>query len=260
MRQPTDRGRVQAPTRYGSEAVALERTRLWERYRNDRSEANLEALIREYSYLIGIALRHIEPPPRITLDDLRSYALVGLGSAIQAYDPRKAHNTEDFSAYAIQRIRFSVIDQLRVESGESRHEMRLSKDIMATLRSEYTGDQSGAEPPQHARRGLVKVPPSQTVPLHEASLVSNIPAPTNNVDALIDRLWLESVGPLLRNAIASLPRQQRIVLDRHVIHGETLSEIGASLGVTESRACQIKTRAINGLRLQLRPHFEAVFP
>jgi RNA polymerase sigma factor for flagellar operon FliA len=53
-----------------------------------------------------------------------------------------------------------------------------------------------------------------------------------------------------RDAIDRAPERERLVLGRYYFEGHTLSEIGEVLGVTESRVCQIHTKAI----LQLRAH------
>jgi RNA polymerase sigma factor for flagellar operon FliA len=56
---------------------------------------------------------------------------------------------------------------------------------------------------------------------------------------------------LLADAVNCVPERERLVLTRYYYEGLTLSEIGGVLGVTESRACQIHTKAILQLRARL---------
>jgi RNA polymerase sigma factor FliA len=55
---------------------------------------------------------------------------------------------------------------------------------------------------------------------------------------------------LLAAAINSLSEREKIVVTLYYFEGLTLAEIGEILGVTESRVCQIHTKAVNQLRLQ----------
>jgi RNA polymerase sigma factor for flagellar operon FliA len=71
-----------------------------------------------------------------------------------------------------------------------------------------------------------------------------------------------SVGPVdtfeakeskqaLLDAVENMPERERTVLTMYYYDGMTLTEIGAVLGVTESRVCQIHTKALRQLRSRL---------
>jgi RNA polymerase sigma factor for flagellar operon FliA len=77
------------------------------------------------------------------------------------------------------------------------------------------------------------------------------------LDTLADRGSDVSMGlegqetrGLLAAAINSLSEREKIVVTLYYFEGLTLAEIGEILGVTESRVCQIHTKAVNQLRLQ----------
>ena len=58
---------------------------------------------------------------------------------------------------------------------------------------------------------------------------------------------------ILAESINAMPEREKIVLTLYYYEGLTLAEIGRVLGVTESRICQIHTKAV----LQLRSRISA---
>jgi RNA polymerase sigma factor FliA len=82
--------------------------------------------------------------------------------------------------------------------------------------------------------------------------------PVSLVDTLADKHYDPSSGMesqetrgLLAAAINSLSEREKIVVTLYYFEGLTLAEIGDILGVTESRVCQIHTKAVGSLRGQL---------
>ena len=61
----------------------------------------------------------------------------------------------------------------------------------------------------------------------------------------------EEMRQVLADAINRMPDRERLVLTLYYYEGLTLAEIGGVLGVTESRVCQIHTKAILQLRSRL---------
>lgn len=55
---------------------------------------------------------------------------------------------------------------------------------------------------------------------------------------------------LLRRQIARLRERERFIIEKHDLEGYSMKEIGAGLGLTESRISQIRTAAINKIRKQ----------
>jgi RNA polymerase sigma factor FliA len=56
---------------------------------------------------------------------------------------------------------------------------------------------------------------------------------------------------LLSRAINQLPEREKIVVTLYYYEGLTLAEIGRVLGVTESRICQMHTKAVMQLRVKM---------
>ena len=64
----------------------------------------------------------------------------------------------------------------------------------------------------------------------------------------------------LRSAVDELPERQRRVITLHLFEGFTFEQIGAQLGVSASRACQIEGAAIRSLRRLLGEFANEILP
>jgi RNA polymerase sigma factor for flagellar operon FliA len=64
----------------------------------------------------------------------------------------------------------------------------------------------------------------------------------------------------LRRAVDELPERQRRVITLHLFEGFTFEQIGAQLGVTASRVCQIEGTAIRTLRELLGSFADEILP
>jgi RNA polymerase sigma factor for flagellar operon FliA len=65
------------------------------------------------------------------------------------------------------------------------------------------------------------------------------------------RIHRDEVVALLESAIQELPEKERLVLVMYYVEELTLKEIGKVLDVTESRVCQLHSKAIMRLRGRL---------
>ena len=61
----------------------------------------------------------------------------------------------------------------------------------------------------------------------------------------------QQMRTMLAGAINSLSEREKIVVTLYYFEGVTLAEIGEILGVTESRVCQIHTKAVGLMRNNL---------
>ena len=61
----------------------------------------------------------------------------------------------------------------------------------------------------------------------------------------------EETRYLLADSINRLPERERLVVTLYYYEGLTLAEIGVILNVTESRVCQIHTKAVMSMRNRL---------
>ena len=72
-----------------------------------------------------------------------------------------------------------------------------------------------------------------------------------DADIMADTLDDELRGQVI-DAIRFLPERERTAVGLYYLQETPLKEIGKTLGVTESRACQLRSQGIKRLRYRLR--------
>ena len=65
---------------------------------------------------------------------------------------------------------------------------------------------------------------------------------------VLERLNLKETAAALGEAIDALPEKERLVLTLYYYEEMTMKEIGKTLGITESRVCQLHGKALIRLR------------
>jgi RNA polymerase sigma factor for flagellar operon FliA len=81
----------------------------------------------------------------------------------------------------------------------------------------------------------------------EESMLDNM---SDNAPGIVDGLQNEDIQKVVAEAIASLPERERLVMALYYDEELNLREIGAVMGVSESRVSQIHSQAV--IRLQAR--------
>jgi RNA polymerase sigma factor for flagellar operon FliA len=65
-------------------------------------------------------------------------------------------------------------------------------------------------------------------------------------------LKLSEMKQVIATTIATLPEKERLVISLYYYEDLNMKEIGGILGITESRVCQIHTKAMLRLRSKLK--------
>lgn len=229
------------------------------------SPEKCEELLERYGPLVrSVAMSLVRKlPASIELDDLLQEGYIGLLSALlQA----TRHNAEgQFRSYLTQRVRGAMIDSLRKSDPGSRRlraEMRRVEGIISTL-----SHQLGRLPGEAEVAAQLAMPLADYQSLlqeaHDYSLLSLEDFDgVNEGQDFID--WCATTGSdpfaalqrrslqrRLLKAISDLGERESLVLSAYYVEELTLAEIGTRLGVSESRASQIRTQAIACLRAAL---------
>jgi RNA polymerase sigma factor for flagellar operon FliA len=242
--------------------------RSWHEFKSTGSEGARERLILHYAPLVKYVASRVATglPASVEQADLVSYGMFGLIDALQKFEPGRGNK---FETYAIPRIKGAIIDELRAMDWvprSVRFKQREIEKALADLEAQHKRQPTDAELAE--RLGI------SVSELHEMvtqiSFVSvlaldetvSVGADRGEQVSLIDTLADRGIDPttglesqetrgLLAAAINSLSEREKIVVTLYYFEGLTLAEIGEILGVTESRVCQIHTKAVGGLRVQL---------
>lgn len=242
---------------------------LWEKFKASGDPAIRERLILHYSPLVKYVAGRVGVglPPNIEQADLVSYGIFGLIDAIEKFDIERAIK---FETYAISRIRGAIIDELRAIDWiprSVRYKAREVERAYAALEGEL--HRTPSEPEVAARLGISledlhaifsQVSYVNVVALDELLTVGGEKGDKLSlVDTLEDTKAEDPVAAfeteetkfILARAINQLPEREKIVVTLYYYEGLTLAEIGRVLGVTESRICQMHTKAVLQLRAKL---------
>jgi RNA polymerase sigma factor for flagellar operon FliA len=242
---------------------------LWEDYKKTKELELRERLILHYSPLVKYVAGRVGVglPPNIEQADLVSYGIFGLIDAIEKFDLERAIK---FETYAISRIRGAIIDELRAIDWiprSVRFKAREVEKAYASLEAALHRTPSEAEVAAEMGIGLddlhqifSQVSFVNVVALDELLSVGGEKGDKLSlVDTLEDHkaedpvlaFESEETKYLLAKAINTLPEREKIVVTLYYYEGLTLAEIGQVLGVTESRICQMHTKAVLQLRGKL---------
>ena len=242
---------------------------LWEHFKETGDSATRERLILHYAPLVKYVAGRVGVglPPNIEQADLVSYGIFGLIDAIEKFD---IHRAIKFETYAISRIRGAIIDELRAIDWiprSVRYKAREVERAYAALEGELHRTPTEAEVAQHLGIALEDLHQifSQVSYVNVVALDELLSVGGEKGDklSLVDTLEdtkaedpvtafeAEETKFMLARAINQLPEREKIVVTLYYYEGLTLAEIGRVLGVTESRICQMHTKAVLQLRAKL---------
>lgn len=180
-----------------------------------------ERIIAHLGYARAVAARALDPRCHgADREDLIAWGMVGL---VQAAHRFREEAGAPFGAYAARRVRGQVLDALRQRDPLTR-----------TARREY-----------RAARALDDrlAPPFVEISLERCADGGTDPRAEERCRAARDRRWVAIAA-----AVRRLPTAERRVLVLSYGRGLTLREIGAQIGLSESGACRVRSRALRRLR------------
>jgi RNA polymerase sigma factor for flagellar operon FliA len=242
---------------------------LWREFKDTGDTTLRERLILHYSPLVKYVAGRVGVglPPNIEQADLVSYGIFGLIDAIEKFDLERAIK---FETYAISRIRGAIIDELRSIDWiprsvryKAREVEKAYASLEAKLRRTPSEQEVAAEleiSTTELRAIFSQVSFVNVLALDELlnssgekgdklSLVDTLE--DSKAEDPVQAFEAEEMKYLLAGAINTLPEREKIVVTLYYYEGLTLAEIGQVLGVTESRICQMHTKAVLQLRGKL---------
>lgn len=245
---------------------------LWTAYR-EAPNANLRRqLIEQYAPLAKYVVDrlNLQPSGGVSYDDLISQAIVGLIEAIDRYDPSRGVK---FNTFAYYRIRGAVMDMLRELDWMPRSLRAKGNDIVNAI-ARLEGE-LGRPPSDEEVAAALGISIDQLNDIAQEVGGSSLMSLDETIDQDDGENHLpvgdmiaddNAVSPesfaadqdqrrVLAEAIDNLPENERLVISLYYHDGLTLKEIGKVLGVTESRVCQMHSKAI----LRLRAMMQSIF-
>ncbi|MFP4152453.1 MAG: RNA polymerase sigma factor WhiG [Alkalispirochaeta sp.] len=253
-----------------SDSVLTEKTEeeLWKVYRKTKDDGIRNRLVKQYLPLVKYVAGKLAVgmPQNVEFDDLVSYGVIGLFDAIDKFDPGKHVK---FKTYAVTRVRGAIFDQLRQLDWVPRSVRQKTRELEETVRrleaqlGRAASDQEIAKElgmtEKEFEKLIMKISGTTVLSLNDVwysgeendrmSIGDSIESPHNrNPDMIVEKQEMKRV---IVEAIHDLPDKEKKVLVLYYYENLTLKEIGAVLGVTESRISQLHTKAIVRLRGRL---------
>jgi RNA polymerase sigma factor FliA len=241
---------------------------IWRDYKSTGSRRARDLLVLEYAPYAKRVAEHLgrRVPSNVDRADLVSCGILGLIDALERFDPTRGIK---FESYAVTRIKGAILDALRSEDWiprAVRRDARAVKDARSRLENELRRTPSRAEvaselqtTERHVDRMLAATERGYVAPLERhwsattegepgGNLTGMLADPASNPAVMFESLEADQ---LLADAINSLSDRDRLVLVLSYYEGLTLAEIASIFDLTESRICQLRTRALKELRLRL---------
>jgi RNA polymerase sigma factor for flagellar operon FliA len=201
-------------------------------------------------------------PHSIEIGDLVQDGMLGLIDAACRFDEARGIK---FETFAERRVRGAMIDALRRDAWPRgvRRQRRELEAAREELRRELGAEPSLADlaarigsDETRLGRTIVRINTIEsTSPLSAGDNVDGstlpaalVPSEPPSPDAAYEE---REVRDRIRAAIASLPPRERKVIGMYYYAEATMTEIGAAIGVNESRVSQLHARAIQRLRKAL---------
>lgn len=229
-------------------------------------KSNKEHLLKQHASLVKRLAYHLKArlPASVEVDDLVQAGMIGLLDAVNRYE--ETHGAQ-FETYAIQRIRGAMLDELRSSDWlprSMRQNMRKIEDGMSVLQQRL-----GRMPTEFEVAGQLKI----SLTAYQKMLSDGVGHQliyyedfhdlegkehffdhyrTNESGDPLENLLNDNFRGAVIEAIEVLPERERLMMGLYYEQELNLKEIGAVMGVSESRVCQLHSQAIARLRSNLR--------
>jgi RNA polymerase sigma factor for flagellar operon FliA len=225
--------------------------------------ASSQRIVASLPFVEALARRMAASMPHsIDIGDLVQDGVIGLIDAANRFDEDRGIK---FETFAERRVRGAMIDALRKDAWPRgvRRQRRELEAAREQLRRELGYEPSLADlaakvgsDEKRLSRTIVRINTIEsTSPLAAADHTDDstlpaalLPSEPERPDAAYERL---EVCDKVRQAIQSLPWREQKVIGLYYYGEVTMKEIGAAIGVNESRVSQLHARAVQRLRKAL---------
>lgn len=248
----------------------------WTGFVKTRDPSQRDKLIMQYAPLVRYVIQRlaISYPTIVSSDDVYNCGIIGLIQAVDRFDPNREVK---FETYAIRRIRGSIVDELRnldpvprstrrkgreIERANAELQERLGRPATDIELAEYLGIELEALSSLLTQLSSLTVSldaaieaddGENSVSLAELVADESNPSPTESLER-------QELAQELAYFLGQLPPREKLVLALYYYEELTLREISEVLGISESRVCQLHTKAILRIRALFGSNIQAVRP
>lgn len=225
-------------------------------YRQEAAKTRRDQLILDHLPLVKHAVgRLVERlPAGVDKENLESAGILGLVEAATRFDPQRGVK---FETFAYMRIRGAVVDEMRRNSCLPQQMIeyvakvrRAYQKLPAPATVEALAESTGMSEDQVVDC-LAAMRINRTVSLEnmraggEGNLEQGDDRPEQHAEQ-------EELHHLLARAVAALPERQRLVVTLYYVEDLRLKEIGAVVGLSESRVSRVLSASLFQLGEELR--------
>lgn len=235
---------------------------LWEKYLADKTNKQArDTLIVQYIYLVRYVVGRVKVslPVTISIEDIAGYGVEGLINAIERFSPQK--NTR-FETYALIRVRGAILDRIRSEDFLPRSVRKKIKDIKQAaevLKQQLGRTATSTEIANYLDMDVDKVNQVMSEDVVVTSIYDKRGTSEDSmeiIDTIEDsnklnpqeRMEEKNVKTDLQKALQRLPERERVLMVLYYQENMTMKEIGETIGMSESRVCQLHAQAIMKLK------------
>ncbi len=232
----------------------------WKKFKTNKSDYSRDELVTRYTNFVKVVAHEVYKtlPYTIEFADLESYGYIGLMDAIEKFNPER---NIKFETYAKFRIKGAIIDGLRKIDWFSRtirdnmKKNNLLRENMQALDNAGTGFL--ADSPELCKNLTndnfnyvmmsyedISAEGGEFFQIDESASHSKYNAFINPNDFVEN---LENAS-YISKALRKLKDPEKKVVYYHYFKGRTFKEIGAAMGISESRASQIHKKALGSLK------------
>ncbi|MBA4392071.1 MAG: FliA/WhiG family RNA polymerase sigma factor [Desulfobacca sp.] len=235
-------------------------------YNIEMSSQDKEKIVKEFLPIVRYTAYRLSwrLPPQISVDDLISVGLNGLFDALDRFKQGKVK----LKTYAQYRIKGAMLDELRAIEWiprSKKKKINVLKEVHAKLEKEFK-----RAPEDEEVAAALKISLDEYYHILEDSkggitlkfedyenfsdssdinLMDNIEDP-NGKSPLNILLEMDQKKTVAR-IIDELPEKEKMVLSLYYWEELTMKEVGAVLGLTESRVCQLHNQALIRLKAKI---------
>ena len=230
-----------------------------------KGKADKNNLLTEHMPLVKRLAHHMKAklPPSVEVDDLIQAGMIGLLDAITRYEETQG---AQFETYAVLRIRGAMLDELRTSDWlprSMRQNMRKIEAAMSALQQKLGHPPTESEVAKSLKLSLADYQDMLSDGGgHQLVYYEDFHDNEGN-DSFLDRYAVDDADPLrslmdgdfrqaVIDAINALPPREKMLMGLYYEEELNLKEIGAVMGVSESRVSQLHTQAVARLRATLR--------